>query len=106
MILALTIGALIAGAAYLMMQRDFMRIVIGFVLLSHAINLLLISSGGILRRLAPFGDNPDQSTTADPLPQAFVLTAIVISFAITIYMLVLSVTGKADDENEDDGEES
>lgn len=94
MILALTIGLLIAGAVYLMLQRDFLRVILGFVLLSHAVNLLLFSSGGILRRGEPLGADPDLATTADPLPQAFVLTAIVIAFAITIYLLVLSVTGK------------
>lgn len=97
MILALTIGALIAGAVYLMLQREFLRVVLGFVLLSHAINLLLFSSGGISRRGEPLGQSPDLSVTADPLPQAFVLTAIVIAFAITIYLLVLAVTGESED---------
>lgn len=96
MILALTVGLLIAGAVFLMLQRDFLRVILGFVLLSHAVNLLLFSSGGITRRGEPLGQNPDPATTADPLPQAFVLTAIVIAFAITIYLLVLAVTGRED----------
>lgn len=94
MILALTIGVLIAGAVFLMLQRDFLRIILGFVFLGHAINLLLFSSGGIDRRNEPLGGALDPTTTADPLPQAFVLTAIVIAFAITIYLLVLAVTGR------------
>lgn len=94
MTLALTVGLLIAGAVFLMLQHDFLRVILGFVLLSHAVNLLLFSSGGINRRGEPLGENPDLSTTADPLPQAFVLTAIVIAFAITIYLLVLAVTGR------------
>jgi multicomponent Na+:H+ antiporter subunit C len=96
MILALTIGLLTAGAVFLMLQRDFLRVVLGVVLLSHAVNLLLFSSGGINRRGEPLGQDPDPAITADPLPQAFVLTAIVITFAITIYLLVLAVTGRDD----------
>lgn len=111
MILALTIGVLTAGAVYLLLQRDFLRVILGFVLLSHAVNLLLFSSGGILRREEPLGAATDPAVTADPLPQAFVLTAIVIAFGITIYLVVLSVTGRAgkdglvaDDDDHDTNE--
>lgn len=95
MALALIIGALTAGAVYLLLQRDFMRVIIGFVLASHAVNLLLFSAGGTDRRGEPLGSSPDPAVTADALPQAFVLTAIVIAFAITIYMLALTVTGRS-----------
>ncbi|NJQ04633.1 sodium:proton antiporter [Streptomyces lonarensis] len=98
MMLALSVGALVAGAAYLMLDRTFLRVIIGFVLFGHAVNLLLFSSGGILRRTEPLGSGPDPAVTADALPQAFVLTAIVIAFAITVYMLVLAVTGRADED--------
>lgn len=104
MILALTIGVLTAGSIYLMLQRDYLRVILGFVILSHAANLMLFSAGGIQRRGEPLGPSPDPATTADALPQAFVLTAIVIAFAITIYMLSLSVTGRrrdAEGEGED-----
>ncbi|NJP64855.1 sodium:proton antiporter [Streptomyces spiramenti] len=104
MMLALSVGALVAGAAYLMLDRTFLRVVIGFVLLGHAVNLLLFSSGGILRRTEPLGSEPDPAVTADALPQAFVLTAIVIAFAITVYMLVLAVTGRADEEAQAEGD--
>lgn len=98
MILALTVGALVAGAVFLMLHRDRLRVILGFVLLSHAVNLLLFSAGGIDRREEPLGAGLDPATTADPLPQAFVLTAIVIAFAITIYLLVLAVTGSPADD--------
>ncbi|MDO5494480.1 MAG: cation:proton antiporter subunit C [bacterium] len=100
MILALAIGILTAGAVYLMLQRDRFRVILGFVLLSHAVNLLLFSAGGNDRRGEPLGSAPDLTTTADPLPQAFVLTAIVIAFAITIYLLILAVTGSPDEDAE------
>ncbi|WP_420113564.1 sodium:proton antiporter [Pseudactinotalea sp.] len=97
MFLALSIGVLVTGAVYLLLQRDLLRVILGFVLLSHAVNLLLFSAGGSDRRGEPLGGDLDPGTTADPLPQAFVLTAIVIAFAITIYLLVLAVTGSSDD---------
>lgn len=101
MTLALSAGVLVAGAVYLMMQRGMLRIVLGFILLSHAVNLILMATGGTFRRGEPLGDDPDFATVADPLPQAFVLTAIVIAFAITIYMLVLAVSGRSDDDTSD-----
>lgn len=102
MILALTVGVLIAAAAYLMLQRDLLRVILGFMLLSHAVNLLLFAAGGTGRRGEPLGDDLDPATTADALPQAFVLTAIVIAFAITIYLLVLAVTGDDGGEGQPD----
>ncbi|WP_375001956.1 sodium:proton antiporter [Aeromicrobium sp. CTD01-1L150] len=93
MILALTIGVLTAGALYLMLDGTFLRVVLGFVVLSHAANLLLFAAGGTDRRAEPLGSSLDPATVADALPQAFVLTAIVIAFSITVYMLVLSVAG-------------
>lgn len=103
MILALSIGVLVVGATFLILQRDFLRVVLGFIMLSHAVNLLLFSSGGIMRRGEPLGLLPDPAVTSDPLPQAFVLTAIVIAFAITIYLLALAVTGGENEppDNED-----
>lgn len=107
MILALTIGVLFGGSVYFMLQRDRLRVILGFVLLGHACNLLIFSAGGTIRRDEPLGQTLDPATTADPLPQAFVLTAIVIAFAITVYLLVLAVTGPKGedlpDETTDDG---
>ncbi|AZN30691.1 cation:proton antiporter [Flaviflexus salsibiostraticola] len=97
MMLALTVGVLIAGAAFLLLQQDRFRVILGFILLSHGVNLAIISSGGSDRRDEALVSGPDIATTADPLPQAFVLTAIVIAFAITIYLIVLAVTGDDDD---------
>lgn len=101
MTVALVSGVLVAGAVYLFMQREMLRVILGFVLLGHAANLVLLAAGGTARRDEPFGTPADPSTVADPLPQAFVLTAIVISFSITIFMLVLSVTGTDDDDTTD-----
>lgn len=98
MTVPITAGLLVAGAVYLMMKREMLRVILGFVLLGHASNLILLASGGTDRRDIPFGTPDDPSVVADPLPQAFVLTAIVIAFSITIFMLALAVTGDDDDD--------
>ncbi|WP_017607362.1 sodium:proton antiporter [Nocardiopsis xinjiangensis] len=97
MTLAITIGVLTFGAVFLMLQRGLVRIILGFVMLGHSVNLMLMSAGGIFRRAQPLiGYNP-ADVASDPLPQAFVLTAIVITFSITVYMLTLAATGRDDD---------
>ena len=105
MILALTIGVLFGGSVYLMLQRDRLRVIFGFVLLGHACNLLIFSAGGTIRRDEPLGTDLDPSVAADALPQAFVLTAIVIAFAITVYLLVLAVTGPKDEDQPEESTE-
>ena len=101
MSLALSIGLLAAAGVYLVLQRGMIRIILGFVLLTHAVNLLIIAAGGVSRREAPFiGGEP--SAMADPLPQAFVLTAIVIAFAITVVLATLAAVGRGDDDTEAD----
>ncbi|MBA0127395.1 multisubunit sodium/proton antiporter, MrpC subunit [Haloechinothrix alba] len=101
MSLALVVGVLVAGGTFLVLQRGMVRIAFGFVLLGHAANLVLLSAGGAARRGEPLLSIADLATAADPLPQAFVLTAIVIAFAITIYMLTLAGAGEGDDDTED-----
>lgn len=99
MTVAISAGILMAGAVYLFLQRGMLRIILGFIMLGHSANLMLMAAGGTARRGEPLGSEPDPAYTADPLPQAFVLTAIVIAFSITIYMLVLAVTGRGDDDD-------
>ena len=101
MSLALSIGLLAAAGVFLVLQRGMIRIILGFVLLTHAVNLLIIAAGGVARRDAPFIGG-DTSMAADPLPQAFVLTAIVIAFAITVVLATLAVVGRRDDDTESD----
>lgn len=101
MTLALSVGILVGGAVYLLLQRGLVRVVLGFMLLGHAANLLLISAGVTATRDIPFIGQVAADAAADPLPQAFVLTSIVISFSITVYMLTLAATGSDDDTEED-----
>lgn len=86
---ALLVGLLFACAIYLILHTSFVKILFGFVILSNAANLLLISTSG-----NPSGKYPPivadgAGPMVDPLPQALILTAIVIGFGVTAYLVVL-----------------
>jgi multicomponent Na+:H+ antiporter subunit C len=106
LVLALTVGVLYAVGAYLLMQRNLSRIVIGLAVLGHGANLLLLMAGGRAGK-APIvteGGGP----YADPLPQALALTAIVITFGVSAYLLALAYRSwltTRSDEVEDDVED-
>ncbi len=91
-VLAVVAGGLFAAAFYLMLRRSLVKLVIGLVLLSHAANLAIFTIGGLTRANAPIvalGKMQPDLPTADPLPQALILTAIVISFGVTAFAVVL-----------------
>ncbi|HHU10815.1 MAG TPA: Na+/H+ antiporter subunit C [Intrasporangiaceae bacterium] len=96
MILSLTIGVLVAGGTYLLLQRSLVRIAFGIGILSHAVNLFLLTAGVSAYRDEPLVGLMDPAEAADPLPQAFVLTAIVITLAVTVFLLALAVIGRND----------
>jgi len=90
--LAITIGVLFTCGLYLMMRRTLMKVVLGLLLLSHGANLAVFVSGGLTRSPAPLvapGEAAPPPGAADPLPQALVLTAIVIGFAVAAFTAVL-----------------
>ncbi len=91
-ILALVVGALYAAGLYLMMRRSIVKLILGLALLSHAANLLIFTAGGLVRAgtpVIPEGAAAPRAPIADPLPQALILTAIVISFAVLAFAAVL-----------------
>jgi multicomponent Na+:H+ antiporter subunit C len=101
------VAALAATGPFLVTSRSLSRIVLGFSLLGHAAVLALVTSGGRAGE-PPIVDGVAQPDTANPLPQALSLTAIVISFGLTLYLLALArrqqiLTG--DDLVEDDVED-
>ena len=98
MILALTVGLLIGTGAWMVLQREMVRAIFGLTLISHGVNLLLLTTGVPAWRQEPLTDGADIGQVADALPQAFVLTAIVISMASTILMLSLAAIGRNDDQ--------
>lgn len=86
LVLAVVIGVLWAASIYLLVRRSIVRLLIGLVLLGHAANLLILAANGPQPHRPPLlGDDEAVSAAAvaDPLPQALVLTAIVISFGVT-----------------------
>jgi multicomponent Na+:H+ antiporter subunit C len=86
---ALLIGVLFACATYLILQSSFVKILFGFIVLSNAANILLLSlSGPPDGRVAPIAGQSAQPLV-DPLPQALILTAIVIGFGVTAYLVML-----------------
>lgn len=96
MIIAVTIAVLVTGGVYLMLQRSMVRIAFGVSLFSHAVNLFILAAGVPAYRGEPLHQRMDPATAADPLPMAFVLTAIVITLAVTVFMLALAVIGRND----------
>ncbi|WP_251550355.1 Na(+)/H(+) antiporter subunit C [Neobacillus muris] len=88
-LMAFVIGILFMSATYLMLSKSLLRIIVGTGLLSHGAHLLILTMGGLKRGSAPLlGEHAKNYT--DPLPQALILTAIVISFGVTAFFLVLA----------------
>ncbi len=105
-VLAIVVGVLYAAGTYLLLQRNLTQIVIGLALMGHGANLLLLMAGGRAGR-APMVDS-GTGPVADPLPQALALTAIVITFGVTAFLLALAYRSwllRRDDEVEDDVED-
>lgn len=91
-ILAIVIGSLYAAGLYMMMRRSIVKLIIGLILLGHAANLLIFTAGGLVRArspLIPEGELAPVLPIADPLPQALILTAIVIGFGVVAFTVVL-----------------
>jgi multicomponent Na+:H+ antiporter subunit C len=80
-------GALYACGIYLIMERSLTRVLLGLMLLANATNLLILATGGYAGLAPLFSKDTDPRDYNDPLPQALILTSIVISFAVTAFML-------------------
>lgn len=89
LVMAIVIGILFTAAIYLILSKSLLKIVFGTTLLSHGAHLLLLTMGG-LGGSAPPVLSKGVTDFVDPLPQALILTAIVISFGVTSFMLVLA----------------
>ncbi|MGR7025036.1 Na(+)/H(+) antiporter subunit C [Geodermatophilus sp. URMC 62] len=87
-VLPVMIGGLYAAGVYLLLDRSLTRVLLGFVLLGNATNLLVLSSGGPAG-LAPILGYSDAEGFNDPLPQALILTAIVITFGVSAFVLAI-----------------
>ena len=108
--LATAIGVLVAAGVYLLLRARSFDVILGLTLLSYATNLLIFSGGRLMPGKPPVlrpGVAPTLDNYVDPLPQALVLTAIVIAFAMTAVVVVLAMRGRTDNRVDHvDGSES
>jgi len=90
-LIALVVGLLFACGLYMMMRRNIARVILGIVLLTQGANLLIFAAAGLTRGEPAFiaAGETTVAGVADPLPQALVLTAIVIGFGVLAFSLVL-----------------
>ncbi|MEE1929542.1 Na(+)/H(+) antiporter subunit C [Streptomyces sp. TRM 70351] len=108
--MALVVGGVFAVGVYLLTQRSLMRGLLGFIVLGHGVNLLLLVAGGPPGEppLVSDGGKGGVEDYADPLPQAMALTAIVITFGVTTFLLALAYRAwrlSGHDEVRDDPED-
>ena len=91
-LLPIAIGILFGCGCYLVMRRNIVRVLLGIMLFSQAANLLIFTGAGLTRArppIIPAGMAGIEAPYADPLPQALVLTAIVIGFAVLVFAIAL-----------------
>ena len=97
LVLSAAIGVLAASGVWLILRPRTFQVIIGLCLLSYAVNLFIFSTGRVMPGVPPImprGGFVDPTAYADPLPQALVLTAIVISFATTALFLVVLIASR------------
>jgi multicomponent K+:H+ antiporter subunit C len=109
LLVAIFVGVLTGSGVYLVLRARTFDLVLGLTLLSYAVNLLIFVMGRLTIGRPPILDParaPTLANYADPLPQALVLTAIVISFAMTALLLVIALVARAETGTDQvDGEE-
>ena len=94
LVVALVVGWLTACGVYLLLRARTFPVILGVTLLSHAANLTIFFSGGLPSDAAPPLVGHGSANYADPLPQALVLTAVVISFAMTAFVVILALRNR------------
>jgi multisubunit Na+/H+ antiporter MnhC subunit len=92
-VLILAVGLLAGTGAYLLLARKAFSVILGLSLLTHAANLVMLAAGDPAERAPIVVEGIERRLLADPVPQALILTAIVISMALTIYLLATFATG-------------
>jgi multicomponent K+:H+ antiporter subunit C len=90
-LIATAIGTLTAVGIYMMLRLRTFPVILGLTFLSYAVNIFLFTSGRLTQNAAPIIGRSE--TYADPLPQALVLTAIVISFGMTAVLMIMAIGG-------------
>ena len=93
-LIASVIAALVACGVFLILRARTFTVVLGLSLLSYAVNLFLFCSGRLVAGAPPLAGGP--AAVADPLPQALVLTAIVIGFGMTAFVVILALRARSE----------
>ncbi|MFS0655583.1 Na(+)/H(+) antiporter subunit C [Bacillus sp. 179-C3.3 HS] len=88
-LMSIIVGIIFMTATYLMLSKSLLRVIVGTAVLSHGVHLLLLTMGG-LKKGAPPILQEGLTSYVDPLPQALILTAIVIAFGVTSFLLVMA----------------
>ena len=91
-LLILIIGLLYSSGVYMMLRRSLVKLIIGLILISHGVNILIFLVGGIVKGKPPVISDSMQVLAdiyADPIPQALILTALVISFGLQSFAIIL-----------------
>jgi multicomponent Na+:H+ antiporter subunit C len=107
LVLALLVGVLVAGGVVLLLERSLTRVLLGAVLLGNGINVMILAMGGVAKE-APIIGETAKGDMNDPLPQVMILTSIVITFAMTAFLLALAYRSwqlQGHDEVQDDVED-
>ena len=100
LIVASAVGTLTAGGVYLILRLRTFPVILGLALLSYAVNVFLFSSGRLAINMAPVLSPYGEASYTDPLPQALVLTAIVISFGMTAVLVMVALGAFLESEND------
>jgi len=113
MLVASSVGILTAGGVYLILRLRTFPVILGIALLSYAVNVFLFASGRLAVDVSPILSKYGEATYTDPLPQALVLTAIVISFGMTAVLVMVGLgayleaeTDRIDMDRADDSDPS
>ena len=90
-LVASAVGTMTAGGVYLLLRLRTFPVILGLALLSYAVNVFIFSSGRLAIDMSPILSKYGEASYTDPLPQALVLTAIVISFGMTAVLVMVSL---------------
>ena len=99
-VVASTTGILTAGGVYLILRLRTFPVILGLALLSYAVNVFLFASGRLAVDQSPILSKYGEATYTDPLPQALVLTAIVISFGMTAVLVMVGLSAYFEAESD------
>ncbi len=101
---AILIGGFFAAALYLILRRSLLKIILGLILLSQTANIIVFVSASLTRAVPPLiakGESAPPMPHADPLPQALILTAIVIGFGVLAFAMALVYRANQEFEGDD-----